>query len=249
MSIQREKLKAIADVIREYTDENLIIPNEFPQKIKNLVDTKYNQGLKDGYNTFWNGYLQDGKRQYFDHAFMYWSDSDFKPNHNMRPVSANYMFNRFNDYSRKIIDLEMLLNAQGVTIDFSKCLDLVQTFSTSYISRVGVIDTTNASNLKGTFANANNLITIDELILKDNGSQTFQDVFMGCKSLVNIKISGTIGKNGFYITSPNLSTDSITNIINCLSDSGGEIGLGSNIYKLTAEHKKTAAEKGWKITT
>ena len=83
---------------------------------------------------------------------------------------------------------------------------------------------------------------------------TFNNSFTGCTALKEVRFEGVIGQNGLsFADSPNLSVESMLNIIDCLADysadtSGTEwtvIFNSVSLAKLTKEQKAKATAKGW----
>ncbi len=174
----------------------------------------------------------NGKRTNYDGGFACWTEDLFKPKYNIKPASACYMFSRFNK-DIKEIDMVEHLKKYNVTLDFSACSNFTNFMIYSYISRLGLVDTRSANAVS--FYVAYRLKTIDSLILKDDGTQSFN--FGMCGSLENITISGVIGQNINLGDCP-LLKDSIISVINALSTSAS---------KKTVTFKKTAINNAFGI--
>ena len=180
----------------------------------------YGEGFEDGqkaeYDRFWDEYQQNGDRVHYSYAFCGygWTNDTFKPKYDIRPTSAASMF-----YLTQIQgDFVELFENLGVTLDLSKAGSFNILFGTAqYITRLGVLDGSSASNLTQTFINCYALVTIDKLVLKSDGTTTFSQSFTGCRSLQNITIEGTIGQSIDFSACP-LTPDSMISIINHLKD-------------------------------
>lgn len=100
-----------------------------------------------------------------------------------------------------------------------------------------------ARQLSQTFnMNSGNLITITYLELLP--TTTFYIPFMGCNSLENITIGGTIGQNGLsFQWSPNLSKASITSIINALSTTTSGLSITLLASAVTKAFGSTTADE------
>lgn len=127
----------------------------------------------------------------------------------------------------------------------------------------GVIDTkvpidisgaTTASDVSGLFGDSK-LVTIRQLIVKET-TPFYTNTFQNCKYLENLTISGTIGQNGFDVSTSSLLThDSLMSIINALQDKTSDTNgtswvctLGTdNLAKLTDAEKAIATNKGWSL--
>jgi hypothetical protein len=96
-------------------------------------------------------------------------------------------------------------------------------------------------------------VTIEKVILKDDGSQSLTDTFGSMGNLEYIRFEGTIGKSTSFSASKNLTHDSLINILEHLKDYAGSgttytLTLGStNLAKLTDAEKAIATQKGWTL--
>lgn len=95
-----------------------------------------------------------------------------------------------------------------------------------------------------------------EMPIKSTIDTRYRNTFLESKGIVNMRIEGTIGQNGFNVSwSKQLSHDSLMSIINALADYSADtsgttwtVTLGSeNIAKLTEEEKMIAFMKGWDL--
>lgn len=179
-------------------------------------ETGKNEGVAEGrqaqYDEFWDSYQNKGSRPFLRlFCSIGWNDTTFKPKYSMKYASgANGMF-----AESRITDLQAILDRQGVTFDFSSCQSFANLLQDSTITRIGVVSTVSGA-VTNIFYLAKSLETVDLLILKSNGSQTFSGSFQDCIALANITIEGVIGQNIDIHWSP-LTKDSITSIINALS--------------------------------
>ena len=178
-------------------------------KIKSNQTKVFNAGKKTEYETFWNVHQLDSSGKAKTNCrYMFsgtgWDDKNFNPLHSMKPSAAEGMFR----YSS-------ILNAfyeHKDKFDFSNATTIQQAFAYGTVAKIGVVDTrktTSASDLNY-FAHSNSkLTTIDKLILKTDGSQTFTN-FVTNAPLEEIRIEGVIGNT---ITFPAASTLSRASII------------------------------------
>lgn len=212
------------------------------ENMSKVYDAGVSQGKQDEYDSFWDIYQKNGTRTNYSFAFAGegWDADTFKPKYDIIPITAKYIF----AVSLRGLDLEQIFKDLGITFDTSgvTALDgfeyLCRDTSPSVLP---IISTIGASRLRYTFYNANRLVTIRKLILKDDGSQTFTNVFPNCPLLENLIIEGTIGQNGFDISgSPKLSKESITSIINALS---------ATTNGLTVTLSNTAVNKAFETST
>ena len=186
-----------------------------------MIEATYNKsyGMQMEYDRFWENYQLKGTRGGYNNAFAGygWTQDNFKPLYDIVPSSAYMMF-----YTASMLNIDLVehLEKLGISLDTSKCANLQYMFGSSGFTKVGVIDTTSCPSLSYVFGSATKLVTIDKLKLKSDGSQTINsDCFNYCSSLENIIIEGVIGVNNWnFKWSTKLTKDSITSIINALSD-------------------------------
>lgn len=244
-------------------------------QIKSVVDNlpnadsggsgSYDEGFEDGKSAerdaFWSDLQSNGSRTSYEQAFYSWRNANraFYPKYDIKPTSSiSKMMQYFGTNDSEPMDIAARLEECGVVLDTSKATTFNTVFYWTYgISRVPAIDTTSAtSSLSNTFHNCYNLVTIDKLILKADGSQTFSSPIGTCSKLENMIIEGVIGQNGFTVSScGKLSHDSLLSIINALQDKTGDtsgttwtVTLGStNKAKLTEEELQIASNKGWTV--
>lgn len=129
-------------------------------------------------------------------------------------------------------------------------------FCDARFTRIGVMDLTSMSNANSIFYGYRLGITIDKVIIKPDGSQTFANAFYDCGALENLTIEGVIGQNGFNVQwSTKLSHDSLMSILNALADKSTDtsgtqwiVTIGTeNLAKLTDAEKRIAFQKGWDL--
>lgn len=224
----------------------------------------YEEGYQKGYtdgevagrenqqSDFWDAFQYNGSRKDYQFAFggSGWTDQIFKPKYDMQPDYASRMFN-----TSRITDLKGVLETLGVALDFSKATSAIEFLANSSITSVGIVNTTKMSNLNQMFYLAKQLRSIDKLILKSDGSQTFNSLsFNGCAALTHMPIEGVIGQNGFDVHWSDLDRESLLSILNALADKSSEtssvwkITIGAtNKAKLSADELKIASDKGWSV--
>lgn len=174
----------------------------------------FDAGKSAEWNAFWDSLQDNGSRTAYAYAFMRWNKQCFKPKYNMTPSSCNQMFqNAFVDEPVSLIE------ALGeLVLDTSSSTGFTNMFGYSGVTEVPIISTISASTIQQAFDNAADLVTIEKLVLKADGSQTFTNTFRKCTKLSNIVIEGVIGNTIDFSSCP-LSKDSFTSVINALSSS------------------------------
>ena len=244
MLIKKSTLTNIADAIREKkgtTDG--IMPENMASDIEAIEagEDGYNSGYIDGqqseYDRFWDDYQQNGSRTNYNYGFAGygWDDKMFKPKYDIRPVAASRLFSDTN-----IADVKGCLESAGVVLDLSKTTSMAYLIegATSKITYLPELNVTSVSQLNYFIYQAKSLISIDNVVLKDDGSQTFANTSFGyLNSLEEIRFKGVIGKTINFQWSTKLSVKSLKSIISCLKNYKGTNDDGVN--------KVTFAEVCW----
>lgn len=224
-------------------------------KLKTIAENEpkvFKAGKQSEYDRFWDKYLNSVNFA-FRFAGYGWTEETLVPPRDIVPQNAWYMFANSNKIPA---DLEQHFKNIGKKLDFSQCKNFTYTFyGNSAIKVIGEIDTRSCDNLQNTFYGANQLITIRNLILKDDGSQLFYNgTFNNCIALENLTINGKIGQDKFDVSPCTLLThESLMSIINALYDYSDTtttktVTIGAeNLAKLTDAEKKTATDKGWSL--
>lgn len=175
----------------------------------------YEAGKKAQYDEFWDSFQDKGIRSSGNYMFANggWNDITFKPKYSLRELTncAN-MFN-----TCKITDLKGILESRGLTFDFKNCGNMQNLIAYSTITRCPKVDGSKASGFNQFAMNAEKLVSIDEIVLKNDGSQTFISAFSNCEALEEIRFSGKIGKSIDFQWSTKLSKASIESIMAALS--------------------------------
>lgn len=185
-----------------------------------VYDAGIEQGKKQEYNDFWDGYLSDDYRQ-FSYAFAGegWTDKNFRPNKDIIPrKGANFMFSQ-----SLITNLEALIERQGIVFDLSNAQRVDYMFSSCRtLTQLPVLNFSKATtnSFQQTFYYCTNLHTIRKLILPvENANRTnlYLNTFNNCSSLANIEVEGNIVQTISFSSSP-LTVASMKSIISCLKD-------------------------------
>lgn len=214
----KAKIQGLINKANETTGQN---DATLTEAVNHLKDGYGQGGGGDNYyDTFWDNYQDSGNRASYADLFSGggWNNNTFKPKYDIRPLNGS-MSSCF--YASQINgDLVEILAALGLVMDTSKCTSFNSTFNSTWFTRLGVIDTSgmsSSSNLTQMFISSKRLVTIDKLILKSDGSQSFTNTFAQCSELENITIEGVIGNTIDLHWSTKLSKASITSIINALA--------------------------------
>lgn len=209
----------------------------------------FDAGRHAEWSHFWDALQGNGGRRNYNYCFYggSWNDENFKPKYDLIATGASNMFRAIG-----VTDLRQALLDAGVTLDLSGCSELLETFTNTTTTALPVISAVGASSLSYTFSGASKLVTIEKLILKDDGSQSFSNTFASASSLENIVIEGVIGNNISFWACTKLTHDSLMSIIGALKDHSGSTTrtctLGAtNLAKLTDAERAVATQKGWTL--
>ena len=170
-----------------------------------------------------------------------WSDGCGKPNRTIQPKQASNMFS-----------LSSLSDISDWDIDFSQSTTFTQMCYSSFITKIGVVDTRGALSTSYAFNAANRLVEIEKVILKDDGTQAADGMFSGCGRLEEVRFEGVIGKNISFSGSSLLSADSVQSIIDHLKDLTGATAQTLTLHadvgaKLTQAQKDAVSAKNWTL--
>ena len=168
----------------------------------------YDAGKKKQYDDFWSNVwnrFDASKTNQYMFSGVCWNNETFYPNRNIIFYSGRgdgaFFLNQ-------VSNLKQRLSECGVTMNTSQITNLLQMFTYARTEELPEISTISSTVLTQIFAECKNLKSVDKLILKNDGSQSFSSSFNNCISLENILIEGAIGKSISFQHSP-LSTRSI----------------------------------------
>lgn len=190
------------------------------EKFEVIADEVYEKGKKDEYDKFWDSFQNKGKRTNYQDGFAGkgWNDTTFKPKYDI--IAVGNLGRAFQE--TELTDLVEVLKQCERKLDTSQVSTFSNVFFYSYyLTTIPEIDsrgTTESSPFNQAFGTCRKLKTIEKLILKEDGSQSFSSTFSYCYELENIVIEGTIGKNGFNVQwSKKLTKASLLSILKALS--------------------------------
>lgn len=178
-------------------------------------DDGYEAGKQAERNAFWDAVLTDASMATSQELFAGrgWNDTTFYPTKDIIPRgNASRLF-----FLNQVTNLKQRLINCGVVLNLASCTNISNLFTYAATAELPEISTVGANTISQTLANCPNLITIDKLVLRNDGSQTFSFPFYETKNIENITIEGVIGQNGFDLSScTKLSKASITSVMNAL---------------------------------
>ena len=228
----------------------------------------YNKGLEDGKsqgdsseeNAFWENLKRKTQHTYL---FYEWNQYMFNPPAETLALkgSSGRAFYGFNTAASGVVSevsLIELLNNCKASLDTSNVTSCDFMFGSANISEIPTLDFTNVKSLQSTFNNSS-VQTIEKIILKEDGTQTFNNIAFNCTKLKDIEFEGTIGTNIWFDNCTQLTAKSLYSIMTHLSttSSGQTLSLpGEDAVRATYDAgygegawDTIVAEKGnWTIT-
>lgn len=225
------------------------------------VPRVYEAGKNAEYDAFWNIFQSNGNLTSYNYAFAYgkFNDDTFRPKYDIVPTSAERMFAYNNNANigtnsvHCITDLSDCIKKAGIVFDTSKATNMSCMFYMGRgFRRIPAISFESCEHtIDGVFYGCYELETIDKIILKADGTDTFSLdswnlPFGQCIGLKNITIEGVIGNSISFWQSP-LSAASITSVVNALSPTAS--GKTLTLNKTAKEAAFTDSEWNALIST
>lgn len=188
-----------------------------------------------GKERFWEAIQAGGTRTNYSYAFSYWGDVDFTPAYIIRPVNAAYMF-----LGSKISRLE------NAPLDFSQATQMTYAFSSCAVEAIEPsISTVSATDLSALFGWNGSIRRINEIVLKDDGSQSVRYMFENCRNLETVQFRGAFGQDISFGQSSRLTQPSISSIVTALSDAASGKTLTLSRAAVDAAWEFGTSESGW----
>lgn len=236
-------LTATAEAIRSKTDSTEPIPFDMDKGFSEAVDSisiggDTEEAYKNGVRAMWDVVQQNGECTDYSYRFYnpdynnpIWNDETLMPPYDIVPLKANRMFRGLG-----VTDMPKLLKELGDRkIDFSNCLEVEYLFSNAKaLKKYGIFNVNkDCENLLGTFAECDNLETIEEIVIPKNCYTKWEKTFIRDYSLKNIRFGGYgyITNNIDFANCP-LSKESFVNTFEHFSTTAS----------FTATFNKTAKE-------
>ncbi len=257
---------AIAVALQEYNTQQSFAPSEMGKAVGDACRTAYHDGEGFGYT---NGYRdgevegrQEQNAEFWDKYFegvenagrMYtfsgtsWNKNTFYPTQDI-PLGTGTFF--YFSYYYNAFSLTERLNECGVKLLATD--NGAAVFQNAWFTEIPEVDFSQITSLAQTFSGARVLKTIEGLILKDAGINTFSNTFQNCTALENIKITGTIGNNISFANSSKLTSDSVDSIVGALKklekdEAAKTLTLHATVKtNMTPTQTATIQEKGWSL--
>jgi len=213
-----------------------------------LESNGYESGKKAEYDAFWDAIQNFGNREIYYSCFCGkgWNNDSFKPKYDIVPTNANYLFDGCGE-----IDLIGVLERSGVVMDFSKCTSFNYMLrNDAQIKHFPPIDLSAASHFNDGFRYAPNLESCSFVNVKP--VIQWSNSFANCTKLVDVTISGEIGKAISFAQSSKLSTASVQSIIDALADLTGASAQTLTFHttvggNMTQAQKDAISAKNWTL--
>ncbi len=188
----------------------------------------FDAGKTKEWSDFWDNFQNYGKRTDYSNALqMNWNENNFKPKYDLNFVFMDACFKQFN-----VGNLSAHLENLGVSFNSSRCTGFGYGFYMAKCTRIPEIDVTSGNDLNWLFHSCWSLGTIDKIVLKSTGTNSFTETFTNCSSLKNITFEGVIGRS-IKFTSNVLTVSSAKNIIEHLADYAGTENENKYTLKLS----------------
>lgn len=174
------------------------------------------QGKEAQYDAMCDTFQNFGKRTNYGYAHYQQAPTEdtFPLKYDMYPTAMqNYTMGT----SGGTVNLEKLIEDKGVVFDTGNCTVFDYAFSSSCVTNVPVLDTRSCEKLTALIGWSPKAISVRKIILKDDGSQTFQYFAQTTANLEEIYFEGCIGKNISFQWSTKLKRNPILSILQALN--------------------------------
>ena len=186
-------------------------------------------GIQSEHDRFWDTFQRNGYRREYASAFGGggWTSAIFQPKYDI--ICTGDCRRIFSDNGNSI-DLIDQLEAQNVILDTSGATNLQEMFRYNGFTRIPEINTVGCSSLPNLLYYPTRLWYIENIVLRDDGSQTIDTMTTGASALTHLRISGTIGNNANFSTNP-LDNESMKSVITHLKNYAGTADAGKKTVK------------------
>ena len=247
------------DDANEALDEEALLQEGLMRQIGVALDGKtgtsgYDQGYDAGkqaeYDAFWDAFQENGNKTNYVNVFSgnQWNNATFRPKYSIVPTSHGVAsIFQLNAYEGDLVEL---CEQQGITIDFSNCVEFAHVFYGTNFTHIGVVDARKATRFYYVFNYSRNLKTIDKIISAE--TTPYNSSFYDLRALEEIRFEGTIGVALDIALSPLLSNASVQSIIDALKDLTGATAQTLTFHKdvgnkLTQAQKDAVSAKNWTL--
>lgn len=206
------------DLSKTPRNQQILVVSELQGAYTGLIATGgYAEGYEDGKKAEKAEFWQNFMNRNLNYSLYGFSTDAFYPVGTLEfKGSCQRAFYNFstNSYGTAIsFDLATRLKECGATLDFSKATDVAYLFGSSGVFSLPEMNFTSATKLDAPLNNCTFLTTVEKIVLKDNGSNTFSSNTFNCKALVEVRFEGIIGTNITFQYCPLLSVESMKSII------------------------------------
>ena len=240
-----DKLQTIADNTQKVFNAGFVEGQEFGG-----YNEGFDAGKKAEREAFWDAYV-DGLEGYgFERAFSnnQWGFRNFFPQRDIKPVGgARFLFYNFGSTTDGVTDaagdLAQRFRDCGVVLDTSKATSLSYAFAYARISCIPEIDVTGlVGSSPELFAYTWYYLTKIEKIITSE-TVTYNDWFVNCAALAEIRFEGKIGNDINLQWSTKLSNASIESLLNAACNRPDPDG-----NPMTVTLSKTAVDKAYETS-
>jgi hypothetical protein len=255
--------------LKELLVEFGTVKNDIKSAISNKLSVQAGEPVEAGRNmSYWVEFINSLEvSQYSDMAGMCYSFStitEFPEGWKFAPRTENHAEQMFS-YCSYLTTIPQLDTSEAISFmnmfNFCPCLTTIPQLDTSKgtsfmymfqdcysLTTIPQLDTSKGISFGWMFSRCESLTTIPQL--DTSKGRDFGSMFYDCAKLTTLGGFVGLGKNLDLSYSPNLTHDSLMNVINNLATvtSSTTLTLGStNLAKLTDEEKKVATDKGWTL--
>jgi hypothetical protein len=198
----------------------------------------YEAGKKSEYDEFWDSFQQGKDAASYECAFQFWIGACFKPKHDIKIVGQHSGTNAFR--GAKGFNLKEMTVDRGVALDVSEATRLLSTFYGTQLYEIPPLDLKSCTRIELAFSNM--MYSTEKVTLNNiKADCVFDKAFKGTMGLKSLTITGTIGQDGFDVSScTKLTRDSIESIVDALSNTA--TGKTLTLSKTAVENAFTDTE-------
>lgn len=204
------------------------------------TEAAFEAGRKAEHKAFWDSFLSESIGFAWRFAGRGWNDYTFNPD---RDIILSSEMSTYCFAYNKITDLEAILKRKNVILDTSgtQRVDYFFWHSDNLTCVPEIVIGESATMAQYMFGSCKALHTIRKLVFLNKSNFNINGMFGDCTALVNLTIGGTIAVTGIDLHwSTLLSRESITSVINALSDT--TTGMTITLSKTATEAAFTAEE-------
>lgn len=202
-------------------------------------DEGYEEGMKAQYDAYWDMLQDNGKRTDYRYAFYgayaanrYWGDEWLRPKYDIVCGSnASWMFG-FASMTKlkKGYKGEEDLGLDTSAVTFAAYM-FYNANNLKLLSLIDLSKVTKVADIYGTFSTCTSLESLQLRVSENtiyNGVNTATGTFYKCTALTDLRVTGTIGQNGFNVQDCPLNKPSFISVVTALSQTTSGLSITFN---------------------